>query len=77
MDIEWAKDGNTGKLYIVQARPETVQSQKGETDFQVYKLKEKGTVLVSGIAVGDSISVGPARVIRRVEDISKFEEGCV
>jgi phosphoenolpyruvate synthase/pyruvate phosphate dikinase len=58
MDMEWAKDGENGELYIVQARPETVQSQKDVGTLKAYRLKSKGRQLVSGLAVGDSIAVG-------------------
>ena len=75
MDMEWAKDGNTGELWIVQARPETVQSQK-EVNFQEsYTLKEKGTVLVRGRSVGEKIGQGPVHVITHASHLEKFREG--
>ena len=79
MDIEWAKDGLTGELYIVQARPETVQSQKAANVLQTYKL-DLGTVgeqplLTTGRAVGEKIGTGVARVILSVTDIDKFQPG--
>jgi len=77
MDIEWAKDGVSGNLFIVQARPETVQSQKKGSEFKIYKLSEKGNVLTTGIAIGDAIAVGKAKVIKKAEDIAKFEDGCI
>ncbi|MFZ1685961.1 MAG: phosphoenolpyruvate synthase [Flavobacteriales bacterium] len=61
MDIEWAKDGNTGKLYIVQARPETVHSAKDPFQLKEYELKSKGNVLVTGSAVGSKIAAGRVR----------------
>lgn len=77
MDIEWAKDGITGKLYIVQARPETVQSQKKTTILEEYKLKKKGKVIVTGRAIGEKIATGQANIIKHVKDISKFKPGQV
>jgi pyruvate,water dikinase len=63
MDIEWAKDGDDGKLYVVQARPETVQSQNKGTVIERYLLKEKGKVLVEGRSIGHRIGSGPVRVV--------------
>jgi pyruvate, water dikinase len=75
MDMEWAKDGVDGKLYIVQARPETVVSQKSTSKLQHYVLDEKGDVIVTGGSVGARIGAGAANVIKDVHDISKFREG--
>ncbi|MBP0011599.1 MAG: phosphoenolpyruvate synthase [Roseofilum sp. SBFL] len=75
MDIEWAKDGQTGHLFIVQARPETVQSQKSSQVLRHYQLKEKGELLVQGRAVGEAIASGPARVILDVSQIDQFQSG--
>ncbi|HIK26935.1 MAG: phosphoenolpyruvate synthase [Oscillatoriaceae bacterium SKW80] len=75
MDIEWAKDGITEELYIVQARPETVQSQKSGSVLRTYKLKGTGEVLVTGRAVGEMIGQGKARVILDVHRIDEFQEG--
>ena len=75
MDIEWAKDGHSGELFIVQARPETVQSQKNRNVIEEYKLKQKGKVLCTGKSVGNRISTGAAHVIRDVRDISQFKPG--
>ncbi|MFP4528205.1 MAG: phosphoenolpyruvate synthase [Candidatus Kapaibacterium sp.] len=75
MDIEWAKDGETGDLYIVQARPETVQSQKKSAKLKSYKLKESGNILASGLAIGEAISSGAAQIIHSPDEIDKFEEG--
>lgn len=75
MDIEWAKDGKTGELFIVQARPETVHSQRDFSKILEYKLLEKGNVLVSGISVGNKIATGKANVILSIKDISKFKPG--
>ncbi len=75
MDIEWAEDGQTGELFIVQARPETVQSQKSSTVLQSYRLQGRGEVLVRGRAVGERIGQGQARVILDVPQISEFQMG--
>lgn len=77
MDIEWAKDGETGELFIVQARPETVQSRRGLTSLKTYTLKERGKVLVTGLAIGSAIVAAKACVIETVKDISKFEDGTI
>ncbi|MBN2599965.1 MAG: phosphoenolpyruvate synthase [Candidatus Thermoplasmatota archaeon] len=77
MDIEWAKDGNTKKLYIVQARPETVHSQKDVASLETYVLEETGPVLVEGEAVGSKIGQGEANVIESAANISDFQEGQV
>lgn len=77
MDIEWAKDGLTGELFIVQARPETVQSQRSANAIKRYELKAKGSVLASGRAVGDAIARGPARVIAGPAFLSKVKDGDV
>lgn len=77
MDLEWAKDGNTGDLFIVQARPETVQSRKEPTSFKSYRLKEKGKQLVKGIAVGESIATGRACIISSPEDQDQFEKDAI
>ncbi|MFH2122612.1 MAG: phosphoenolpyruvate synthase [Pseudomonadota bacterium] len=80
MDIEWAKDGDgisigTGKLFIVQARPETVHSQSDKGVMETYKLLEKGKVLATGLAVGTKIGQGKANVISDVKDIHSFKKG--
>ncbi|MBI3120333.1 MAG: phosphoenolpyruvate synthase [Candidatus Kerfeldbacteria bacterium] len=75
MDMEWAKDGVTGKLYIVQARPETVQSQKSQTSYQEYRLQRRSECLVSGMAVGSKIGTGPVRKIEDPSQIRKFRPG--
>ncbi|TAF05091.1 MAG: phosphoenolpyruvate synthase [Nostocales cyanobacterium] len=75
MDIEWAKDGITGELFIVQARPETVQSQKSKTVLKSYVLKEKSAVLLTGRSVGEMIGQGKARVILDVHQINQFQAG--
>lgn len=77
MDIEWAKDGDDGKLYIVQARPETVKSRASATVMERYLLKEKGTVLVEGRAIGQRIGAGKVRVIHDVSEMDKVQPGDV
>ncbi|MBD3310856.1 phosphoenolpyruvate synthase [Candidatus Woesearchaeota archaeon] len=77
MDMEWAKDGETGQLFIVQARPETVMSQRDVNKLEEYELKEKGDVLAEGRSVGNKIGQGVANIIKDVKDISKFKEGQV
>lgn len=75
MDIEWAKDGNTGELFIVQARPETVQSQKSSNMLRSYRLNGTGDVLVRGRAVGEMIGQGKAHVVLDVHKIAEFQAG--
>ena len=75
MDMEWAKDGITNELFIVQARPETVQSQKNVNVLEEYVLKEKGQILVTGLSVGTKIGAGKAHVIKNVNDIGNFKHG--
>ncbi len=77
MDMEWAKDGETGRLYIVQARPETVQSQKVAASMKTYELLEKGTRILHGLAVGEAISSGEVSVIKRASDISRFRDDTI
>jgi pyruvate,water dikinase len=74
MDIEWAKDGNTKELFIVQARPETVHSQKDTAVMQTYVLEEKGDLLVEGEAVGTKIGQGEVNVIESAKDIGNFQK---
>ena len=75
MDMEWAKDGEDGHLYMVQARPETVQSQKKGNILEVYHLKESGKILVTGQAIGTKIGAGKAHYIKGVEDLDTFKKG--
>jgi len=75
MDIEWAKDGITGELFVVQARPETVQSRKAGNVLRSYRLQRKSDVLVTGRAVGDRIGQGRARVIWDPYKIDEFQAG--
>jgi len=74
MDIEWAKDID-GQLYIVQARPETVQSRQNVDKITCYQLKEKGKSLLEGIAIGEAITVGQVQKIDSANDIDQFQEG--
>ena len=75
MDLEWAKDGKLGKLFIVQARPETVQSRKDTNNFEEYVLIEKGKVLVEGKSVGSRIGTGKVKVIKDASGINSFKKG--
>jgi pyruvate,water dikinase len=77
MDIEWAKDGEDGGLYIVQARPETVSSRRSAQALETYSLKSSGHVLASGRAVGEKIAAGAVRIIRDKRDLESFEPGSV
>ena len=75
MDMEWAKDGKTGKLYIVQARPETVQSRKDKGKVETYEMVEKAKPIVSGVSVGSKIGFGKVKVIMDIHEAGKFEKG--
>ena len=77
MDIEWAKDGKTGELFIVQARPETVQSRSNTGVLKTYDLVGSGKRLVTGISVGQSIAHGHVCVIKSPSDIDRFEDGAI
>lgn len=77
MDIEWAKDGQDGQLYIVQARPETVKSHASSNMLQRYELDESGKVLIEGKSIGQRIGKGTARVIKNLQQMDKFLEGDV
>lgn len=74
-DIEWAKDGKTGKLFIVQARPETIYSSETKTIYKEYKLKTKDKPILKGIAIGDKIGQGKVHIIKNISQISKFKKG--
>ena len=75
MDIEWAKDGRTGELFIVQARPETVQSRKATDVAESFRLEQRGLVLVRGRSVGERIAAGPVRVIQHAQFLEQFQPG--
>lgn len=74
-DIEWAKDGKTGRLFIVQSRPETVHATETKTFYEEYKIKTKDKPILQGIAVGNKIGQGRVRIISNVSEISKFKKG--
>jgi pyruvate,water dikinase len=76
MDIEWGKDGSDGRLYILQARPETVQSRTGNT-IDRFTLKGKGDIIVTGRSIGHKIGQGPAKVIRNVNEMNRIQAGDV
>lgn len=75
MDVEWAKDGETGELYVVQARPETVQSQADHTQHTVYKMGQRGEIISEGKSVGKKIATGTAKVILEAKDMHDLEDG--
>jgi len=75
MDLEWAKDGNTGELFIVQARPETVQSRKNPDELVTYQLGQRSAVLTSGRSVGEKIATGRVRIIQSAQFIGQFQDG--
>jgi pyruvate,water dikinase len=75
MDMEWAKDGRTGELFIVQARPETVQSQRRFEALETYRLQQHGPVLVSGRSVGEKIGQGRVRIIQDVHRLAELQPG--
>jgi len=75
MDIEWARDGETEALFILQARPETVQSQRAASVLRTYRLQETGERLVTGLSIGQSIAEGEVQLIHSADEIEKFEEG--
>ncbi|GLU32502.1 phosphoenolpyruvate synthase [Trinickia caryophylli] len=77
MDIEWAKDGITNELFIVQARPETVQSRRAASAVQTYRLEHAGRRLLSGVAVGEAIASGPVRVIESPREAQRFVDGAI
>jgi len=77
MDIEWGKDGGDGKLYILQARPETVKSQQAGKTEQRYKLKSTGTILAEGRAIGQKIGTGPVRIVHSLAEMDSVKPGDV
>ncbi|WP_244963575.1 phosphoenolpyruvate synthase [Oceanidesulfovibrio marinus] len=77
MDMEWAKDGETGELKIVQARPETVQSRRDMGSIRSYSLDQRGEVLAEGLSVGDAVATGMALLLKSPDDIEQFEDGAV
>ncbi|KMQ50972.1 Phosphoenolpyruvate synthase [Chitinispirillum alkaliphilum] len=77
MDMEWAKDGETNEMFIVQARPETVHSQKKAEKLKSFRLKQRGEVLADGSAIGESIATGTAQIIKSPEQRDEFKEGSI
>jgi len=77
MDMEWAKDGGSGELFIVQARPETVQSRIEPTALRTYHIKSKGRRLVTGLSIGDAVVAGRVCLIESAKDIERFVDGAV
>ena len=77
MDMEWAKDGESGEIFIVQARPETVQSRRDANVFKSYQVAEKGKVLTTGLSIGAAIVAGRVCLIEDVRDIDKFIDGSI
>ena len=77
MDMEWAKDGETGALFIVQARPETVQSRREASALKSYRIGEKGRRICTGLAIGDAAATGKVCVIEDVRDIGRFIDGAI
>jgi len=77
MDMEWAKDGETGELFIVQARPETVQSRKEASAFRSYRIKSKGRKLVSGLSIGDAVVAGRVCLIESPREIDRFVDSAI
>ncbi|MGJ7901478.1 phosphoenolpyruvate synthase [Lysobacter sp. 1R34A] len=77
MDVEWAKDGVSGKLFIVQARPETVKSRGKATQIERYQLEKRGEVITEGRAIGQKIGSGVARVVRNLDDMNRVQPGDV
>ncbi|MBE9047816.1 phosphoenolpyruvate synthase [Pleurocapsales cyanobacterium LEGE 10410] len=77
MDMEWAKDGDTDELYIVQARPETVQSQRSASSLQTYKLKEEGEEILAGLSIGEAIASGKVCRVQSSKDIDKVKDNSI
>jgi pyruvate,water dikinase len=77
MDMEWAKDGESGELFVVQARPETVQSRRQATAFKSYRIKSKGRRLVSGLSIGDAVVAGRVCLIESSRAIDRFVDGAI
>src|SRR5690606_3159300 len=77
MDIEWAKDGETGELFCVQARPETVQSQVNAGALKTFSLQERGEVLATGAAIGQGIASGRVKILHHPSEMVRFQDGDV
>jgi pyruvate,water dikinase len=77
MDMEWAKDGLSGELFVVQARPETVQSRREANVFKSYRIRAKGRTLVKGLSIGDAVAAGPVCRIDSASEIARFVDGAI
>jgi pyruvate,water dikinase len=77
MDIEWAKDGESGNLFVVQARPETVQSRREVGEHRTYRIKSKGRMLVTGLSIGEAVVTGRVCLIESARDVDRFVNGAV
>ena len=77
MDMEWAKDGETGEVFIVQARPETVQSRKEVSALKSYRIRSKGRKLISGLSIGDAVVAGQVCLIESPREIGRFADGAI
>jgi len=77
MDIEWAKDGATGEMFIVQARPEIVQSRREASSVRSYRLRRSGRALLRGVSVGEATATGAVCVIEHARDMHRFVDGAV
>jgi pyruvate,water dikinase len=77
MDIEWAKDGASGELFVLQARPETVHGARAHTSLRTYRIAAKGEPLVKGLAIGSAAAVGEVCLLRSADEIAKFRDGAV
>jgi pyruvate, water dikinase len=77
MDMEWAKDGETGDTFIVQARPETFRSRREAGAVKTYRVNKKGRMLGSGLSIGDAVAAAPVYVIDSPRDIGRFVEGAI
>tara|TARA_R110002096_G_scaffold415163_1_gene616616 strand:- start:48 stop:2435 length:2388 start_codon:yes stop_codon:yes gene_type:complete len=77
MDMEWAKDHNTGRLYILQARPETVHKKKSEEGIFSYKLNETSNIITQGLSIGDAIATGEVYILSDISEVANFPEGAV
>ncbi|MBL8664305.1 MAG: phosphoenolpyruvate synthase, partial [Candidatus Odyssella sp.] len=77
MDMEWAKDGEDGKLYVVQARPETVESRRDASVLREYRITRKGRRLLSGLSIGSAAVSGKVCIVRSAQDIAQFRDGAI
>jgi len=77
MEMEWAKDGESGEIFIVQARPETVQSRREASALKSYRIKSKGRKLASGLSIGDAVVAGKVCLVDSPREISRFVDGAM